>query len=82
MSLQVNTAIGTSLGPIGIVPLTIDINDHKPVQNLIICEKTETITYCGIRLCTKMQNWHRLGCLWNIIVKIQRKKDSHSNEKR
>ena len=35
MSLQVNTADGTTLDPIGVVPLVLYINDHMFIHNFI-----------------------------------------------
>ena len=38
-TLWVKTASRTKLGPIGIVPLVLDINNHAFVDNFIICKK-------------------------------------------
>ena len=40
-SLRVNTVSGMTLGPIGIVPLILDINNHTFVHRFIICMKSK-----------------------------------------
>ena len=47
-SLQVNTASRTTLGPLGIVPLIPDINDHAFVHNIIICKKQKQPLIVGL----------------------------------
>ena len=47
-SLQVNVASRTFLGPIGIVPLICDINDHVFVHNFIICKKLKQPLIVGL----------------------------------
>ena len=57
MSLRVNTACRTTLDPIGIINLILDINSYTFTYNFIICKKLKIIIHCRVRLCTILQNW-------------------------
>ena len=48
MSLWVNTASGTTSDLIGILSLTLYINDHSSAQNFIICKKLKHLLIVGL----------------------------------
>ena len=48
--LKVNTASGGMLGPIGIAPLELNIDDQNVVHNFIMCMKLKNIYFCDLIL--------------------------------
>ena len=57
MSLQVNTASGTTVDPIGIDPLIFGINDHMFINNFIICKTLKHPLTIGL----DFAQWYRIG---------------------
>ena len=67
MSLQMNTAIRTTLDPIDRVHLLLDISDHTFIYNFIICKKLKQPFIVGLDLlqCYKFGvDWHAYGTLF------------------
>ena len=80
-TLGVNTARRTTLGPIGIVHLTMNIEEHSFKHSFIICTKLKQSLIID-RLYSKVQNRGRRRHLWNIIFKIRQTKNSYCNTER
>ena len=63
-----NTASGTTLGPIGgLVSLTLDINDQTFVQILIICKKMKQPLIMGLDFSQRYKldiDWDAYGTLF------------------
>ena len=90
MSLQVNTASGTTLDPIGIIPLILDINEHMFMHNFIICKKLKQSLIIGLDVaqCHKIRvDWDAYGTLVlrhegkKIVTTIKMKKVVQANHK-
>ena len=60
-SLQVKTASGITVGPIGIVPLILDINDHTFAHNFITCKKLKQPLIVGLALAQR----YKIGVEWD-----------------
>ena len=61
-SLKVNTASGTTLGPIGITSLELNIDDQISVHNFIICTKLKQALFLGHNVAQR----YRIGIDWDI----------------
>ena len=67
MSLQINTASRTTLGPIGIVPLILNINDYIFIHNLIIHKKLRQQFIIGLNFAQRYKigvDWDAYGTLF------------------
>ena len=61
-SLKVNTASGTTLGPIGITSLELNIDDQICVHNFIICTKLKQPLIMGLNFAQRYQ----IGMDWDM----------------
>ena len=61
--LKVNTASRTTLGPIGIAPLELNIDDKKIVHNFIMCTNLKQHLILGLDFTQR----YRIGIDWDII---------------
>ena len=77
-ALQVNTANGTSLGPVGLVQMTMKIEEHSFRHNFNMCTKVKQHLIIGLDFAQRCI----LGYFWTIIIKTRWTENSFCSEKR
>ena len=63
--LQVNTAIWATLGPIGIAPLDLNIEEQNCTNNFIVCTKLKQLIL-GLDFAQR----YNIGIYWDINGKL------------
>ena len=56
-------ASGTTLGPIGIVPLTLDNNGHLFIYNFVVCRNLKQTLIVGLNFA----QCYKIGIDWDVF---------------
>ena len=64
-SLKVNITIGDTLGPIGIAPLALNIDDQNIVYNFVVCTKLKQHIILGLDFAQR----YGVGINWDMYRK-------------
>ena len=64
--LKVNTASGTTLGPIQIAPLELNTDDQNFVHNFVVCTKLKQHLILGLDFAQR----YRIGMDWDMYGKL------------
>ena len=73
-SLQVNTASGTALGPIGITPIELNIDDKIFVHNVIICTELKQPLILGLNFTQRYRIGIALAMYRTLFLRHEGKK--------
>ena len=64
--LKVNMASGATLGPIGIIPLELNIDDQNFLHNFVVCTKLKYHLVLGLNFTQR----YRTGLDWDMYGKL------------
>ena len=65
-TLKVNSASGATLGPEGIAPLELNIDDQTFVHNFVVCAKLKKHLILGLEFAQR----YRIGIYWDMYGKL------------